>query len=164
MMGSGKTTIGRMLAKRLGRRFIDSDQEIEARTGVRVPVIFEIEGEGGFRKREAEVIESLSLESGLVMATGGGAVLNPDSRDVLRQRGFVVYLDVPPKVLFERTRHDRNRPLLHVPDPLARLESIHAERDALYRNVADLVVNGCIGAKAVVAVIEQALLEHPCAA
>jgi len=163
MMGSGKTTVGRMLAKRLSRRFVDSDHEIEARTGVRIPVIFEIEGEEGFRRREGEVIQSLANERGLVMATGGGVVLCAENRACLKNHGLVVYLDVPPKVLYERTRHDRNRPLLQVPDPLGRLEVIHSERDNLYREVADAVIDGCIGAKAVVAEIEQ-MLEKKCAA
>jgi shikimate kinase len=163
MMGSGKTTVGRMLAKRLGRRFVDSDHEIEARTGVRVPVIFEIEGEDGFRRREIEVVRSLADERGLIVATGGGVVLRAENRACLKDHGLVVYLDVPPKVLYERTRHDRNRPLLQVADPLARLETLHTERDPLYREVADVVIDGCIGAKAVVAQIEQ-VLEGKCAA
>lgn len=144
-MGAGKTTVGRQLAKRLGRRFVDSDHEIEERTGVRIPVIFEIEGEAGFRKREAQVIAELAAESGLVVATGGGAVLNPENRANLKQSGLVVYLCVPPHQLYERTRHDHNRPLLQVADPLARLQELYALRDPLYREVADLVVEGGAG-------------------
>ena len=141
-MGAGKTTVGRVLAKRLGMSFVDSDHEIEARTGVRIPIIFEIEGEEGFRRREAQVIGELALSGGMVVATGGGVVLNPDNRKNLRDSGFVAYLDVPPHLLYERTRHDKNRPLLQVGDPLARLRELHAQRDPLYREVADLVVDG----------------------
>lgn len=142
LMGSGKTTIGRALARRLGRRFIDSDHEIEHRTGVRIPVIFEMEGEEGFRKREALVIEELSQNSGIVMATGGGAILNAGNRSVLAKTGWVIYLDVPTHVLLDRTRHDTNRPLLQVADPRAKLEGLRAQRDALYREIANVVVDG----------------------
>lgn len=145
LMGAGKTTVGRQLAKRFGRRFVDADHEIEARTGVRIPTIFEIEGEAGFRRREAETIEALTRESGLVLATGGGAVIDPVSRRRLRESGLVVYLRVLPLVLYERTRHDRNRPLLQVADPLARLEELFAQRDPLYREVADVVVDTSSG-------------------
>ena len=141
-MGAGKTTIGRSLARRLGWHFVDSDHEIEARTGVGIPTIFEIEGEAGFRRRESQVIAELAAQRGLVVATGGGAVLAQENRDNLRNNGFVVYLDVSPAQLFERTRHDRNRPLLQVADPLARLQALHAQRAPLYREVADLVVDG----------------------
>lgn len=141
-MGSGKTTIGRMLAKRLDLEFIDSDHEIQARTGVSIPTVFEIEGEEGFRRREALVIEELSHLKGHVVATGGGAVLRQENRDNLRASGFVVYLDVPPQILWERTRNDRNRPLLKVADPLLRLKELHMQRDALYREVADMVIDG----------------------
>lgn len=139
-MGAGKTTVGRLLARRLHKRFIDSDHEIEARTGVAIPTIFEIEGENGFRRREAHTIAELTQERSVVMATGGGVVLNPENRASLRRGGFVVYLAVTPELLFERTRHDRSRPLLQVADPLARLRELHAQRDPLYREVADLVV------------------------
>ncbi|MBS1189208.1 MAG: shikimate kinase [Rhodocyclaceae bacterium] len=142
LMGAGKTTIGRQLAKRLGRPFFDSDHEIEARTGVRIPTIFEIEGEEGFRRREAHTIAELAAERNIVLATGGGVVLNPENRRQLHDSGWVVYLNVPPRLLYERTRHDRNRPLLRVPDPLAKLAELHATRDPLYREVAHLVVDG----------------------
>lgn len=157
MMGAGKTTIGRQLARRLNKRFVDCDHEIEARTGVKVPVIFEIEGEAGFRQREAQIIESLTRETDLILATGGGAVLDPQNRRHLKERGIVFYLRVPPRILYERTRHDRNRPLLQVPDPLGRLESLHADRDPLYRDVADLVIDGCVGTSGVLRRIEQEL-------
>lgn len=142
LMGAGKTTVGRQLAKRLGRPFFDSDHEIVERTGVPIPTIFEIEGEEGFRRREMQTIHELTAGSDIVLATGGGAVIKPENRDRLRETGWVVYLDVPPLQLFERTRHDRNRPLLQVEDPLARLEALHAVRDPLYRETAHFIVSG----------------------
>lgn len=142
LMGAGKTTVGRQLAKRLGRSFLDSDHEIVARTGVPIPTIFEIEGEEGFRRREAQTIYEVTEVNDIVLATGGGVVINPDNRRRLRKTGWVVYLDVPPVLLYERTRHDRNRPLLNVPDPLARLEELYAARDPLYREIAHIVVDG----------------------
>lgn len=145
MMGAGKTTVGRQLAKRIGWRFVDADHEIEARTGVRIPTIFEIEGEAGFRRREAEAIDALTREHGLVLATGGGAVLDPSNRRRLKESGLVVYLRVLPLLLYERTRHDRNRPLLQVADPLATLEELFAQRDPLYREVADVVIDTSSG-------------------
>jgi shikimate kinase len=141
LMGAGKTTVGRLLARRLKLRFFDSDQEIERRCGVKVPVIFEIEGEGGFRLREEQAIAELTALEGIVLGTGGGAVLAPESRRHLAARGTVVYLNASPEDLYQRVRHDRNRPLLATPDPLARLRELHAERDALYRSVADFVVD-----------------------
>lgn len=142
LMGAGKTTVGRQLAKRLKRRFLDADHEVEARTGVRIPVIFEIEGEAGFRRRESQALEELSHEQGLVLATGGGAVLAAENRKCLHETGIVVYLCAPPEVLYERTRHDRNRPLLQVADPLAKLAELYAQRDPLYREVAHIIVEG----------------------
>lgn len=141
-MGAGKTTVGRMLAKRLGRLFLDSDHEIVERTGVPIPTIFEIEGEDGFRRREAQTIYDLTGGSGLVLATGGGVVINPENRQRLHDTGWVVYLNVPPRLLYERTRHDRNRPLLQVDDPLVRLEELYAIRDPLYRETAHMVIDG----------------------
>jgi shikimate kinase len=142
LMGAGKTTIGRSLARQLDLEFIDTDREIEARTGVSIPTVFEIEGEEGFRKREAQVIADLSRLSGRVVATGGGVVLRAQNRANLRASGFVVYLNVPPYTLWERTRHDRNRPLLQVDDPLLKLKELYSQRDPLYHEVADLVVDG----------------------
>ncbi len=142
LMGAGKTTVGRQLAKRLARPFYDSDHEIVERTGVPIPTIFEIEGEEGFRRREVQTIHELTATDNIVMATGGGVVLNAENRSRLHETGWVVYLNVPPAMLHERTRHDRNRPLLHVADPLAKLEELHAIRDPLYREAAHMVVDG----------------------
>ena len=141
MMGAGKTTVGRLLARRLKRTFVDSDHEIEQRCGVPVPVIFEIEGEPGFRAREAQMIAELAAREGIVLATGGGAVLDAESRRWLAARGTVVYLHARPGFLWQRVRHDRNRPLLATPDPQKKLEELYAERDPLYREVADLVLD-----------------------
>ncbi len=141
LMGAGKTTVGRLLARRLKLRFLDSDHEIEQRCGVKVPVIFEIEGEAGFRSRESQAIAELTALEGIVLATGGGVVISSENRRLLAASGTVVYLCARPEDLYERVRHDRNRPLLATPDPLARLRELYAERDPLYRALADLVVD-----------------------
>ena len=141
LMGAGKTTVGRLLARRLKLRFLDSDQEIERRCGVKIPLIFEIEGEAGFRGREAQAIAELTALDGVVLATGGGAVLLDENRKRLAARGTVVYLRASPEELYKRVHYDRNRPLLATGDPLARLRALYAERDSLYRGVADLVVD-----------------------
>jgi shikimate kinase / 3-dehydroquinate synthase len=141
LMGAGKTTIGRMLARKLGLRFVDSDHEIEARTGAAIPLIFEIEGEGSFRRREAEVIRDLCGQEGIVLATGGGAILNPESRSLLQQRGTVVYLRASIPSILARTSHDKNRPLLRTADPRAKLEELMAQREPLYLEMAHLVVD-----------------------
>jgi len=141
LMGAGKTTAGRILARRLKRTFHDSDQEIERRCGVKVPVIFDIEGEAGFRQREASMIAELTALEDIVLATGGGAILAPASRRHLAARGTVVYLHAQPAALYARVRRDKNRPLLATADPLARLAALYAERDPLYREAADIVVD-----------------------
>lgn len=141
LMGAGKTTVGKLLAKHLGKTFVDADHEIEARTGVKIPVIFEIEGEAGFRKREESVIAELAGRPNIVLGTGGGAILSERTRELLRTQGTVVYLRGMPEQLYERTRHDKNRPLLQTGDPLTKLRELFAQRDPLYREVADLVVD-----------------------
>ena len=141
MMGAGKTTVGRLLARRLKRELYDSDHEIERRCGVRIPVIFDIEGEAGFRAREAQVIAELCARSGIVLATGGGAVLDAENRRRLAASGTVIYLHARPASLWLRVRHDRNRPLLATADPQKKLEQLYAERDPLYREVAAIVVD-----------------------
>lgn len=159
MPGAGKTTIGRHLAKRMQRSFVDADHEIEARTGVRIRLIFDIEGEQGFRDRESRVIAELANESNLVVATGGGAVLRPENRAAFKRGGTVVYLHVAPLLLFERTRLDPNRPLLQVADPMQKIEELYAQRDPLYRSVADLVISSTGGSvKHLVKQVESALL------
>ncbi len=141
LMGAGKTTVGRQLARQLNLRFVDSDHEIEARTGVTIPVIFEIEGEEGFRNRESTVLQEIVEEAGQVIATGGGAVLRPQNRRLLKAHGTVVYLRATVDELWQRTRHDRNRPLLQTEDPKAKLASLYGQRDPLYHEVADIVVD-----------------------
>ncbi len=141
LMGAGKTTVGRLLAKHYGCGFFDSDHEIEARTGVKIPVIFEIEGEAGFRRREETAIAELTKLDGVVLATGGGAVLSPANREALGRNGVVIYLRGTPEHLYERTRHDRNRPLLQTGNPLERLRDLYKQRDPLYREIADVVVD-----------------------
>ena len=139
-MGAGKSTTGRLLAKRLGLEFVDSDHEIEARTGADIPLIFEIEGEAGFRRREKEMIDELTRQQGIVLATGGGAILDPDNRANLNARGIVVYLETTVDQQLERTAFDRNRPLLQTDDRRQKLETLMQERSPLYREVADIVV------------------------
>lgn len=141
MMGAGKTTVGRMLARRLKRTFYDSDEEIERRCGVRIPVIFDIEGEAGFRARERQVITELCALEKAVIATGGGVVLAEENRRSIASHGTVVYLHARPPNLWQRVRHDRNRPLLATADPRKKLEELYAERDPLYREVADIVID-----------------------
>lgn len=140
-MGAGKSTVGRQLAEILARLFKDSDLEIQRRTGVDIPTIFEFEGEEGFRHRERQVIDELSQEEGIVLATGGGSILRADNRRDLAARGLVIYLQCSPEQQFARTSRDRNRPLLQTGDPLERLRELMAERDPLYRQTADLVVS-----------------------
>ncbi|HHO68951.1 MAG TPA: shikimate kinase AroK [Gammaproteobacteria bacterium] len=144
-MGAGKSTIGRQLARQLGLRFVDSDREIEERTGVDIPLIFELEGEAGFRAREKAVIDELTARPGIVLATGGGAILDPDNRRHLGSRGYVIYLHTSVDQQLARTERDRNRPLLQTADPRGRLQQLMDEREPLYREIADLVIDtdGC---------------------
>ena len=139
-MGAGKSTIGRFLAEQLDMQFRDSDHEIENRTGASIPLIFEIEGESGFRAREAAMLRELVAEDGAVIATGGGIVLSDENRKILKTKGLVVYLHASIDILYQRTRRDRNRPLLNDTDRRAKLEEIMESRDPLYREVADLVI------------------------
>lgn len=139
-MGAGKSAVGRQLARLLHMNFMDSDDEIESRTGVDIPFIFEKEGEEGFRKRETRVIDDLSKMEGLVLATGGGAVLDPQNRSVLGARGFVVYLYTTVEQQLARTQKGRERPLLENGDRREILDSLMLEREPLYRDIADLVV------------------------
>ncbi|SFU95736.1 3-dehydroquinate synthase [Pseudoduganella namucuonensis] len=140
-MGAGKTTIGRLLARKLGLQFVDSDHEIEARTGASIPWIFEIEGEPSFRRREAEVIRDLTAQQGIVLATGGGAILDPDSRALLRERGTVIYLRASVSSILQRTAHDKNRPLLQTADPRKKLEELMLQREPLYEEMAHIVID-----------------------
>ena len=139
-MGAGKTSVGRQLAGALELDFVDADHEVERRAGVDIATIFEFDGEAGFRRRERLLIDQLTQRDGIVLATGGGAVLDPDNRRALAERGLVVYLDTSVAEQLRRTRRDRARPLLQSSDRRATLEKLYQERDPLYREVADIVV------------------------
>jgi shikimate kinase len=139
-MGAGKSAVGRQLAKMLHLEFVDSDDEIETRTGVDIPFIFEKEGEEGFRRREAKVIDDLSQLEGIVLATGGGAIADPDTRSRLGARGFVIYLHTSVGQQLDRTNRGRERPLLENGNKAEVLQQLMAEREPLYREIADLVV------------------------
>ncbi|MBP7943149.1 MAG: shikimate kinase [Polynucleobacter sp.] len=139
-MGAGKSTVGKLLAKKLGRRFLDADHVIEDRCGVKIPVIFEMEGEDGFRKREAQAIKDITAEPDVILATGGGAVLLPENRQFLSERGTVIYLHANPMELWHRTKGGEGRPLLKNGDAKKILENLYAIRDPLYREIADYVI------------------------
>lgn len=160
MMGAGKTTIGRKLAKAFSCEFVDLDHEIAQSTGVTIPTIFEIEGEAGFRRRESLALKRLR-EGHIVVATGGGAVLSPANRAWMSANGFVVYLHAPAELLFARTKNDKGRPLLQVADPLARIRGLVERRDPLYREIADIVVESGTGVGNTVNCIQKAM-ESPC--
>ncbi len=164
-MGAGKSTIGKMLAKALGRDFCDSDKEIERRTGVSIPMIFDYEGEAGFRRRESEVLARLAEQEAAVIATGGGAVILAENRELMQRRGFVVYLKCSVEKQVERTHKDTNRPLLQTDDPRQRLRDLFAQRDPLYSEIADLVVDtGALSGQSAVKRIVAALQRLPAAA
>ena len=154
-MGAGKSTIGRALARECGLEFRDSDKEIEARTGADIPLIFELEGEAGFRTRERVMIDELTQLSGIVLATGGGAVLDPENRANLATRGRVIYLHTSVDQQLRRTSRDRHRPLLHTADPRARLTELMEQREPLYREIADLIIK--TDGRSVVAVVKEIL-------
>ena len=140
MMGAGKTTIGKSLANCLDKTFIDSDHEIQKRTGVKIPVIFEIEGEVGFRKREADMLRELLEIDNIVLATGGGIIINEENRKLLKQKGTIIYLRATVNDLLHRTRHDKNRPLLQTTAPQAKLTELYNQRDPIYCEIANIVV------------------------
>lgn len=154
-MGAGKTTIGHTLANKLGFRFVDSDREIEHHTGATIPLIFELEGEDGFRRREMQAIDELTQLDDVVLATGGGAVLRPENRELLKSRGWVIYLHATVEQLFQRTAKDRHRPLLQTDDPRATLRRLMEIREPLYRDVASLTVDTT--GKPVTAVVQEIL-------
>jgi shikimate kinase len=140
MMGAGKTTIGRSLARLLNHEFVDLDHELEARCGVRVSIIFEIEGEEGFRRRESVLLDECSRRSGIVMATGGGAILSAENRRFLQERGVVIYLRANAEELYRRVARDHNRPLLQTPDPRQRIRRLLEQREPLYEQVANVTI------------------------
>lgn len=153
LMGAGKTTVGKLLAKLQDKTFYDSDHEIERRTGVNIPLIFELEGESGFRKREAQTIAELAVMANVVVATGGGAVLLQENRETLARHGKVIYLRADVDELFHRTRGDRNRPLLQTENPRDRLRELYAQRDPLYREIADMIID--TGGQPVSAIVSE---------
>ncbi|MCB1664602.1 MAG: shikimate kinase AroK [Pseudomonadales bacterium] len=140
-MGVGKSTIGRLLAAQLHMPFFDSDREIEFATGADIPWIFDVEGEPGFRLREARMIDTLTQRQGIILATGGGAILDPQSRQHLHDRGTVVYLRASVAQQLERTGKDKNRPLLQTANPLAKIKELFKIREPLYRETAHLIID-----------------------
>jgi shikimate kinase len=161
LMGAGKTTVGRLLAKHLNKTFYDTDHEIEKRTGVNIPLIFELEGEAGFRKREMAIVEELSHKQNIVLATGGGAILMQENRENLKKNGTVIYLRANVHELWQRTRNDKNRPLLQTKNSKEKLEQLFAERDPHYSDVAAMTVDtGGQPVNAIVHHIEQLLIQR----
>ncbi len=157
LMGVGKTTVGRLVAQQLHYQFKDSDHEIEQRTGASIPLIFELEGEAGFRNRETNMVDELTQENNIVLATGGGVILNADNRRYLRERGKVIYLYADIDTLIERTQHSKNRPLLQTENPRAKLEELMQQRQALYEETAHHRIK--TGAEPVKAVVNKILQE-----
>jgi len=150
-MGAGKTTIGRQLARTLKLPFYDSDKAIEESTGVDIPTIFEFEGEEGFRDREQKMIQQLTKMDGIVLATGGGAILREENRQLLKENGFIVYLQCSVDRILERTRRDTQRPLLNTAEPRERIESLFSQREPLYLACADYKIDtGVLQSKVVV--------------
>lgn len=161
MMGAGKTTIGRGLARSLGREFLDLDHEIEARCGVSIPTIFDIEGEAGFRRRETQVLEEVTLRRAIVLATGGGAVVAPENQALLRARGIVLYLKAGSDELFRRVAKDKNRPMLLTANPKARIVELLRQREPIYEQLADYTVETGHGSiHAVLDAVARLLKEH----
>jgi shikimate kinase len=161
MMGAGKTTLGKALARRLQREFIDTDRLLVDRTGVSVATIFEIEGEEGFRRRESATLAEVAARPGCVIATGGGAVLSAENRRLMREHGTVVYLRARLESLWERTRQDTSRPLLRTPDPRGTLATLLEARDPLYREAAHIIVDtGSQSAATLVSRVVTALEAH----
>jgi shikimate kinase len=140
LMGAGKTAVAKVLAKKLDRRFFDADHLIEERCGVKIPVIFEMEGEEGFRKREAQTIREITTEENIVLATGGGSILLPENREALKKNGTVIYLHANPIELWHRTKGGNERPLLRNGDAKVILENLYKIRDPLYREIADYII------------------------
>jgi shikimate kinase len=158
MMGAGKSTVGRLLAASLGYEFVDCDAELERRCGARIATLFELEGEAGFREREAQLLDELTARQGIVLATGGGAVLRAQNRERLRARGLVIFLDASAVEIERRTRHDTSRPLLQGPDRMARIETLAEQRRPLYLETAHLRFRSpARNPRRLV----QAILEHP---
>jgi len=160
-MGSGKTTVGRHLADRLGMAFIDLDHALQKRCGVEVAVIFDIEGEAGFRRRESDLLDELSQRDSLVLATGGGSVLDPDNCRRLSERGLVVFLETSVNQQIRRLERDRQRPLLQAPDRRRRLTELADQRNPIYRRVADLTVRSAnVPPPAMAEIVERAIHDH----
>lgn len=162
MMGAGKTTVGKKLSKQTGYPFVDLDQHIEETTGVSVVTIFEIEGEAGFRQREMRALAYFAEMGGMIVATGGGVVLNPINRARMQATGLVVYLHASSAMIYTRTRHDKARPLLQVADPLARITQLNERRDPLYREIAYAVVESGAGLSNTVSAILRLIEKEKC--
>jgi len=157
MPGSGKTTIGRSLARLLHKPFVDLDQQIEHRCGVKIPIIFEIEGEAGFRKRETDVLEEVMAQDNILLATGGGAILSETNRQLLSAGGSVIYLKASVEDLHRRTSRDRGRPLLAGTDPKQRLTELLTARAPLYESIADITIE--TGAGSITSVVQK-IIKH----
>ena len=161
LMGAGKSTIGRSLAKKLKKGFYDSDRVIEERTGVDIATIFEIEGEEGFRNREAQVIKELCQLKNIVLATGGGSILRDENRENMKEFGQVIYLSTTAELLYSRIRHDKSRPLMQTSNPLETLKKLLQDREPFYKEVSDVIITtGRQKATLIVKRVEEALNKH----